>query len=170
MIIIIQIQNLYQKDPTWAGELAISFIEYLITGQISSDDPIIASLVEGYKETVKKHQGRYDAKVAMTKESLRPIAEMLNSGLKQVEIAKRLGLQPPAVSKKVAKIESDFPELLNKKEKVSEIFGNNEKVSERNGNVSNISNVSNVSTKDNENNNDTENNKEDTPVASLKSG
>ena len=43
-----QIKKRYEKDPEQAGELAISFIEFVLTGEISSDDDIIEGFVEGY--------------------------------------------------------------------------------------------------------------------------
>lgn len=143
-----QIKKRYAKDPVQAGELAISFIEYVLTGDISSDDDIIEGFVEGYKVTTKKNQDKYDAKVAATRDALKPIADMYNSGMTQAAIARELGVQPPAISKKMATIRTQFPELLNnegKLSKVSEISGNNGKfpkneespaeVSEKIGNV-----------------------------------
>ena len=130
-----QIKKRYEKDPEQAGELAISFIEYVLTGDISSDDDIIEGFVEGYKVTTKKNQDKYDAKVAATRDSLKPIADMYNSGMTQADIARAMGVQPPAISKKMNTIRTQFPELLNnegKLRKVSDISGNN-------GNVSNVS-------------------------------
>lgn len=143
-----QIKKRYEKDPAQAGELAISFIEYVLTGDISSDDDIIEGFVEGYKVTTKKNQDKYDAKVAATRDALKPIADMYNRGMTQAAIARELGVQPPAISKKMSTIRTQFPELLDnegKLKKVSENSGNNgkfpkneesiEKVSENSGNI-----------------------------------
>lgn len=184
---LVQIQALHKKDPAWAGELAISFIEFLITGEISSDDSIIVGMVEGYRESVKKAQGRYDAKVALTKESLKPIADMLNRGMKQTEIARAMGVQPPAISKKITQIRLNFPELLEisgnigkdlesqeiletvseNDGKLLESFGNSRKVLETFGKSGNVSNVSNVSSDDDDDDNDKDDDNEDIPLASL---
>ena len=130
-----QIKKRYEKDPEQAGELAISFIEFVLTGEISSDDDIIEGFVEGYRVTTQKNQTKYDAKVAATRDALKPIADMYNKGMTQADIARALGVQPPAISKKMAIIRTQFPELLEsngKLKKVSEISGNN-------GNVGNVS-------------------------------
>jgi predicted transcriptional regulator len=130
-----QIKKRYEKDPVQAGELAISFIEYVLTGDISSDDDIIEGFVEGYKATTKKSQDKYDAKVAATKDALKPIADMYNQGMTQADIARVLGVQPPAISKKMNTIRTQFPELLESEGKLK-------KVSEISGNIGNISKVS----------------------------
>ena len=130
-----QIKKRYARDPIQAGELAISFIEYVLTGDISSDDDIIEGFVEGYKVTTQKSQNKYDAKVAATRDALKPIADMYNKGMTQADIARAIGVQPPAISKKLSTIRTQFPELLiddRKLRKVSEISGNN-------GNVGNVS-------------------------------
>jgi hypothetical protein len=191
-----QIKKRYAKDPEQAGEMAISFIEFILTGEISSDDDIIEGFIEGYRVSTKKAQDRYDAKVDATKDSLRPIAEMLNAGMRQAEIARRLGVQPPAISKKVTQIRTKFPDLLETSgnvgkfpetleseeslEIVSEVSENVGKVPESLGNVSydfgksgkvgNVSKVSNVSSdNDNEDDNDNDDDK-DSSLASLGEG
>lgn len=124
---LVQIKKRYVKDPVQAGELAISFIEYVLTNEISSDDDIIEGFIEGYKVTTVKNQNKYDAKVAATEEKLKRVADLYNAGLKQYEIAAKIGVQPPAISKQLAQIRTDFPHLLKDKEsskeskKVSEI-------------------------------------------------
>jgi hypothetical protein len=124
---LVQIKKRYAKDPVQAGELAISFIEYVLTNEISSDDDIIEGFVEGYKATTVKNQNKYDAKVAATEEKLKRVADLYNAGFKQYEIAAKIGVQPPAISKQLAQIRTDFPYLLKAKEssketkKVSEI-------------------------------------------------
>lgn len=110
------VKKRYMRDPQKAGEIAISFMEYVLTGDISSDDYLIDELLDGYRETVKKNKDRYDAKVASTEEKYLKVANMLKSGMKQVEIARELGVQPPAVSKMAAKIRSEFPWMLESSE------------------------------------------------------
>lgn len=146
---LMQIKRRYEKDPAQAGELAISFIEYVLTGDISSDDDIIEGFVEGYKATTKKNQDKYDAKVAATRDALKPIADMYNKGMTQADIARAMGVQPPAISKKLSTIRTQFPELLNddrKLRKVPEISGNIGNVSKNDGNFpKNLESVENVS-------------------------
>jgi len=128
-----QIKKRYAKDPAQAGELAISYIEYVLTGDISSDDDLIEEFVESYKVTTKKAQNRYDAKVAATEEKLKRVADLYNAGWKQVDIAREIGVQPPAISKQLAQIRSDFPHLLKPQETFQErkeISGNFQKVVE----------------------------------------
>lgn len=128
-----QIKKRYAKDPAQAGELAISYIEYVLTGDISSDDDLIEEFVESYKVTTKKAQNRYDAKVAATEEKLKRVADLYNAGWKQVDIAREIGVQPPAISKQLAQIRSDFPHLLKPQETFQErkeISGNFQKVLE----------------------------------------
>lgn len=135
-----QIKKRYAKDPVQAGELAISFIEYVLTGDISSDDDIIEGFVEGYKVTTQKAQNKYDAKVAATRDALKPIADMYNQGMTQADIARAVGLQPPAISKKLSTIRAQFPELLINDRKVK-------KVPESFGNIGNVSKFPDVSKK-----------------------
>lgn len=145
---LMQIRRRYEKDPAQAGELAISFIEYVLTGDISSDDDIIEGFVEGYKATTQKQQNKYDAKVAATRDALKPIADMYNRGMTQADIARAMGVQPPAISKKMSTIRTQFPELLNDDRKVSEISGNVGNVSKNNGMFpENLESVENVSKK-----------------------
>lgn len=110
------VKKRYMRDPQKAGEIAISFMEYVLTGDISSDDYLIDELLDGYRETVKKNKDRYDAKVASTEEKYLKVANMFKAGMKQVEIARELGVQPPAISKMMAKIRSEFPWMLESPE------------------------------------------------------
>lgn len=127
-----QVKMLYQDNPEIGGELAVSLMEFILTGDFSSDNFMIKFAMANHKEIVVKNQERYDARKEAKQEaienSLKEIADMVNAGMKQVDIARKLGLQPPNVSKKVAKIRKEFPWLLNGEisEKVSteRNFGN----------------------------------------------
>lgn len=117
----------YQRDPVKGGEYAISFLEAILTGDISSDDMNIEDALEGYVDRIAKSKNRYDAKIAASEEKYRRIIEMKNSGMTQAAIARELGVQPPAVSKMFTKIRTDFPHLLENQEtlgKFPEISGN----------------------------------------------
>ena len=58
-----QIKKLYEADPERAGELAISVIEFILTGEISSDDMMIDLLLEPIKKITENNQVKYDTKV-----------------------------------------------------------------------------------------------------------
>ena len=116
----------YQRDPIIGGEYAISFLEAILTGDISSDDVNIEDALEGYVDRIAQSKNKYDAKVAASEEKYRRIIEMKNRGMTQAAIARELGVQPPAVSKMFTKIRADFPHLLEKEEtlgKFPEISG-----------------------------------------------
>jgi hypothetical protein len=54
---------LYVKDPLAAGELAISAIELILTGDMSTDDPMIDIFLEPLKVQRKKDKIKYDTAV-----------------------------------------------------------------------------------------------------------
>ena len=116
-----QIKKLHAVDPDKAGELAISAIELLLTGEISSDDVMIELMLTTTKAVNQKKQIAYDKKVANTKNSkistqkLDMIAEMLGSGMSQTQIAKKIGASQQTVSNRIKLIKQEFPELLQGK-------------------------------------------------------
>jgi hypothetical protein len=93
-----QIKMMYEKNPEKAGELAISIIELILTGQISSDDEMIEMLLITMKEVNKNNIDKYNKKVETTKQKkiqelkLQEIADLYQSGVKQKDIGNRLGL------------------------------------------------------------------------------
>lgn len=117
-----QIKKLYAVDPERAGELAIAAIELTLTGQISSDDMMIELMLEPTKVSVDKNRIKYDQKVENSKQKkiveqkLDKIAEMMQKGFKQREIAERLGLTQQMVSYRWGVIKTQYPELLQKEE------------------------------------------------------
>ena len=46
-----QIKQLYEVDPEKAGELAISAIELVLTGEVSSDDMMVSMLLTPIKKS-----------------------------------------------------------------------------------------------------------------------
>lgn len=115
-----QIKSLYEFDPEQAGELAISAIELILTGDMSSDDVNIKVMLAPIKKLNEMNVSKYDNKVESQKQKkiaemkLDMIAELLNSGLKQREIGERLGLSQQTVSYRIDVIKKKFPELLTK--------------------------------------------------------
>lgn len=113
-----QIKQMYEVDPEKAGELAISAIELVLTGEISSDDMMISMLLEPMRKINENNQMKYESKVEgakakkMVDMKLDKIAEMIQAGRKQREIAQVLGMSQQAVSYRVSLIKTNYPELL----------------------------------------------------------
>ena len=155
-----QVKLLYMQNPAAAGELAISLMEHVLTGDHSSDDFMVAFAIANHQETIAKNQARYDAtkeaKQVAIEDSLREIADLFNGGMKQVDIARKLNMSPGNVSKKLSKIRKEFPWLLEEeeREKVSKdgnsgnistfpSFGNQGNIGNNFGNSGNVSNEGN---------------------------
>lgn len=135
-----QIKKLYAMDPEKAGELAISAIELVLTGDISSDDAMIDLFLEPLKIINAKNKQKYDQRAEnqknkkITDMKLDKIAELLEQGYKQREIGERLGISQQVISYRISVIKKDYPELLQnfvqntKKVTKSTNFVQNEKV------------------------------------------
>lgn len=113
-----QIKKMHAVDPDLAGELAISAIELVLTGQISSDDAMIDMLLAPAKVINDNNVQRYEARKEGTKSKkikdmkLDDIAELYKNGVKQKEIAERLHLTQQTVSYRLGLIKTNYPELL----------------------------------------------------------
>ena len=113
-----QIKKLYKKNPELAGELAISAIELVLTGDISSDDDNIDMYLEVNKEVAQKNFDAYDAKVEndrrnkIAKYQLDEIAKLHMAKYTQKAIAQQLKLSQQTVSNRLSTIRKEFPELL----------------------------------------------------------
>ena len=113
-----QIKKLYEADPELAGELAISAIELVLCGDISSDDVMIDMMLTTIKAINDSNAIKYETRVENTKQKkaremkLYEIAEMLRQGYKQREIGERLNLSQQNVSYRVGVIRSSYPELM----------------------------------------------------------
>lgn len=113
-----QIKQLYEVDPEMAGELAISAIELMLTGGVSSDNMMIGVMLEPMKKIGERNAARYEAKVESTRQKkiremrLQEIADLVIAGRKQREIGERLGLSQQNVSYRVNLIKTQYPELL----------------------------------------------------------
>ncbi len=119
------IQKLYLNgDKERAGELAISLIELVLTGEISSDDFMIELILGDMKVVSNKNKESYERKVAAQKQKrmedlqLTEIAELYSFGLTQQQIADNLGLTQQIVSYRIKVITTEFPEIkLERKNK-----------------------------------------------------
>ena len=83
-----QIKELYQYDPEQAGELAISAIELVLTGDISSDDVNVKIMLAPLKKINEVNVAKYETKIENKKQKkivemkLDKIADMINRGYK----------------------------------------------------------------------------------------
>ena len=115
-----QIKTLYEENPELAGELAISAIELVLTGDISSTNFIIKAMLEPTKKINMANQDKYERKVENTKnktiidQKLDQIADLYNKGMKQKQIGEKLGLSQQVVSYRLGVIRTKYPELLQK--------------------------------------------------------
>ena len=113
-----QIKKMYAMDPEMAGELAISAIELVLTGQFSSDDAMIDMLLAPAKVINDHNVQRYEIRKEGSKNKkikdmkLDEIAEMLKNGMKQKEIAERLHISQQTVSYRMGIIRTQYPELM----------------------------------------------------------
>lgn len=113
-----QIKKMYEVDPEKAGELAISAIELVLTGQISSDDVMIDMMLTPTKAISLNNAQKYDARVESTKQKkakdmkLAEIADLMKRGFKQRQIGEKLGLSQQNVSYRIGIIRTNYPELL----------------------------------------------------------
>lgn len=113
-----QIKQLHAMDPELAGELAISAIELVLTGEISSDDPMINLMLEPMKKINQNNQVKYDNKVETGKQKkireldLDRVAELMLAGYTQKQIGEKLGMPQQNVSYRVGVIRTKYPELL----------------------------------------------------------
>lgn len=113
-----QIKQLHAMDPELAGELAISAIELVLTGGISSDDPMINLMLEPMKKINQNNHIKYDNKVETSKQKkiqelhLDKVAELMLAGYTQKQIGEKLGMPQQNVSYRVGVIRTKYPELL----------------------------------------------------------
>ena len=113
-----QIKELHQYDPEQAGELAISAIELILTGDISSDDVNIKIMLAPLRKITEVNVTKYETKVENKRQKkiaemkLDKIAELLAAGYKQREIGERLGISQQTTSYRIDIIKKNYPELL----------------------------------------------------------
>ena len=115
-----QVKMLYMQNPAAGGELAISLMEQVLTGDHSSDDFMVNFAIANHKETISKAQHNYDltkeTKQNVIEEDLRRYVDLYREGLTQAEIAKKLGGTQSSVSKKLMKARKEFPHLFQDEE------------------------------------------------------
>lgn len=115
-----QIKRMHAVDPDKAGELAISAIELVLTGQMSSDDIMVDMLLQPLLAIRDKDQDKYEQKTQAAKNKkiedmkLREIAELYMQGYSQAQIGERLGIKQQTISYRLTVIKTNYPELLQK--------------------------------------------------------
>lgn len=116
--ILEQIKMLYSEDPVKAGELAISAIELVLTGDFSTDDTMIKIILQNLKIVSERNSAKYQKKVETQKQKriednrLAEIAAYYLQGLKQGDIAAKLNMTQQSISYWLQIIKKDYPELL----------------------------------------------------------
>ena len=117
-----QIKEIEKSDPKMAGELAISYFEQILTGEIQSKNPIITACIAGMTPIIENNVRKWDDRKEQADEKrienlkLREIAAMLNQGLTQEQIGNRLGVSKSAISKRITTMKKDFAYLMESPE------------------------------------------------------
>ena len=139
-----QIKKMYAMDPEMAGELAISAIELVLTGQFSSDDAMIDMLLAPAKVINDHNVQRYEIRKEGSKNKkikdmkLDEIAEMLKNGMKQKEIAERLHISQQTVSYRMGVIRTQYPELMQDRGAETAILQTNSDVYQNTNSFTNV--------------------------------
>lgn len=113
-----QIKKLFAEDPVLAGELAISAMELALTGQISSDNLIIQLSLEPMFKIGQRAKEEYDRRKEFAQNKkvsqykLDQIADMLEQGYNQSQIARALGTSRQTISNRIKLIQKEFPQLI----------------------------------------------------------
>ena len=116
--ILDQIKMLYGENPEMAGELAISAIELVLTGDMSTTNSMIKLALAQEKRISDVNKEKYDRAVeakrnkTITDSKLDIVANMTLAGYNQKQIGEKLGISQQSVSKKIVLIRKDYPELL----------------------------------------------------------
>lgn len=115
-----QIKLLYEENAELAGELAISAVELVLTGDMSTNNVMIKTMLAQAKRVAEADKEKYERAVEAKKNKviidnkLDKVAEYALMGLTQAQIGERLGISQQSVSKKMGVIRRDYPELLEK--------------------------------------------------------
>lgn len=125
-----QVKMLYLQDVAKGGELAVSLMEHVLTGDHSSDDFMVSFAIANHKEVISKNQAKWDAKKetkhSAKAEELKPIVQLHCQGLTQAAIAKQLKIAQSTVSKRLSQARIEFPELFEEYLEYSNIPKNKE--------------------------------------------
>ena len=109
---------MYPSDPIKAGELAISAIELVLTGEMSSDDLMIDIALQALSIQRDRDEDNYNKKEQMAKikkiedMKLDKIAELYSQKISQKRIGEMLNISQQTVSYRINIIKEKYPELL----------------------------------------------------------
>jgi predicted transcriptional regulator len=109
---------MYPSDPAKAGELAISAIELVLTGEMSSDDLMIDIALQALSIQRDRDEDNYNKKEQMAKikkiedMKLDKIAELYSQKISQKRIGEMLDISQQTVSYRINIIKEKYPELL----------------------------------------------------------
>jgi len=112
----------------------------VLTGEVNSDDYMIEIILENLKVVNERDKAKWNKKAESKRQKkiddqqLALIAELYNSGIKQVDIAKRIGTTPQTISNRMSLIRTEFPELLEKNQ-VNQVNQSNQEYVNVNVNV-----------------------------------
>ena len=116
--VLSQIKMLYAQDPVKAGEFAISAIELVLTGDMSTDDFMIKLALENMKTIAEKNKEKHEKKVKSQEEKrfeemrLAEIAELYNQGFTQKEIGIKLNIPQQTISYRLRIIREKYSDLI----------------------------------------------------------
>jgi hypothetical protein len=116
----IDIIKAYDKtNPELAGNLAKQIIYYGVTGEMTTDDPIVAGTVNSMcAALIEKSKNRHRAAIANGKQGGRPkqytdedVWNLHQQGLSDQEIADKLGCSVRTVQRKLKQIKNGDDEI-----------------------------------------------------------
>ena len=126
--ILKQIRKLYEIDEDKAGKLAISAIELILCGDISTDDLTIDLMLEPIRTLTEKNKAKWEsvketrAESKVDKLRLKEIAEMYLDGVKQDKIADKIGTSRQTINNRLKIIKAEYPELLKPNDEEAEML------------------------------------------------
>jgi len=120
-----KIRVIYPHDAELAGQFAIAYLEQLLTDENSFDDNwVIQSNMTELIKTSEKTNERYAAKLEKTMntnyELAVKIAGYLKQGMKQKDIAAKLGKSNSWISGKIKSLKETYPDVFIKEEEKDE--------------------------------------------------
>lgn len=125
-----QAKSLYEMDPALGGEFAMSVLELVLTGEISSDDQMISIMLKPTEYMSKRNAAIYDEKKEKSREKkkkdqqLELIARLYKEGLSQRMIGERIGTSQQTVGNRLGLIKREYPELLLDEKIANETLNN----------------------------------------------
>lgn len=108
----------YSDDPDLAGRLAISILELYACGRYTINDPVVHMILGSIKADAKHKLEAYKIKKEATEQQtidaqkLDEIADLYLKGMTQQQIAARIGVAQPTISKRLKLIKEKYPQLL----------------------------------------------------------